>query len=148
MAASAPPVVSADGRTVTVRLRHGVRFSPPVDREVTSADVKYAFDRIFSANVAAPYASYFRALEGAPAKPTKGVQSRVGHHDARPVHGRLPAQARQRADVRRRARAAGHARRCPEEYAKPFDAKTPSTYNEHVVATGPYMVAQRRVRAG
>jgi len=28
----------------------------------------------------------------------------------------------------------------PEEYAKPFDAKSPSTYNEHVVATGPYMV--------
>jgi peptide/nickel transport system substrate-binding protein len=28
----------------------------------------------------------------------------------------------------------------PEEYAKEFDAKNPSTYNTHVVATGPYMV--------
>ena len=28
----------------------------------------------------------------------------------------------------------------PEEYAKKFDAKNPSTYNTHVVATGPYMV--------
>jgi peptide/nickel transport system substrate-binding protein len=28
----------------------------------------------------------------------------------------------------------------PEEYAKPFDAKNPSTYNTHVVASGPYMV--------
>ena len=28
----------------------------------------------------------------------------------------------------------------PEEYAKKYDAKTPSTYNTHVVATGPYMV--------
>ncbi len=29
----------------------------------------------------------------------------------------------------------------PEEYAKPFDAKNPSTYNKRVVASGPYMVA-------
>ena len=28
----------------------------------------------------------------------------------------------------------------PEEYAKKFDAKNPSTYNTHVVFTGPYMV--------
>jgi len=28
----------------------------------------------------------------------------------------------------------------PADYAKPFDAKNPSTYNTHVVSTGPYMV--------
>jgi peptide/nickel transport system substrate-binding protein len=28
----------------------------------------------------------------------------------------------------------------PEEYAKEFDAKNPSTYNTNVVATGPYMI--------
>ena len=28
----------------------------------------------------------------------------------------------------------------PEEYAKKFDAKNPSTYGNHVVSTGPYMV--------
>src|SRR6185503_4491995 len=28
----------------------------------------------------------------------------------------------------------------PKEYAQKFDAKNPSTYNTHVVATGPYMV--------
>jgi peptide/nickel transport system substrate-binding protein len=28
----------------------------------------------------------------------------------------------------------------PEEYAKKFDAKNPSTYGEHQVATGPYMI--------
>src|SRR3954464_9717287 len=32
------PEVSSDGRTVTVRLRSGVRFSPPVKREVVAAD--------------------------------------------------------------------------------------------------------------
>ena len=28
----------------------------------------------------------------------------------------------------------------PEEYAKKFDAKTPSTYDQYVAFTGPYMV--------
>ncbi len=28
----------------------------------------------------------------------------------------------------------------PEEYAKEFDAENPSTYGEHQVATGPYMI--------
>ena len=28
----------------------------------------------------------------------------------------------------------------PKEYAEKFDKKSPSTYNEHVVSTGPYMV--------
>src|SRR3954471_6348260 len=33
--ATAQPAVSADGRTVTLKLRSGVRFSPPVRRVVT-----------------------------------------------------------------------------------------------------------------
>src|SRR4029453_1375640 len=41
------PTVSNGGRTVTVHIRSGVRFSPPVNREVTSADVKYAIERGF-----------------------------------------------------------------------------------------------------
>ena len=37
--AAAMPNVSSDGRTVTVHIKKGVRFSPPVNRAVTSADV-------------------------------------------------------------------------------------------------------------
>src|SRR5258705_12723981 len=39
--AAEPPQVSPDGLTVTVHIRPGVRFSPPVNREVTARDVKY-----------------------------------------------------------------------------------------------------------
>ena len=47
-----------------------MRFSSPVDREVTSDDVKYAIERAFTANVAGPYVyTYFGSLVGAPAKP-------------------------------------------------------------------------------
>lgn len=138
MAASAPEV-SADGRTVTVRLRRGVRFSPPVDREVTSADVRYAFDRIFSANVGAPYASYFNALEGVPARPTKGVKavSGISTPDPHTIVFRLRPD---RTPAFIGALVLPVSAPVPEEYARQFDAQSPSTYTDHVVATGPYMV--------
>src|SRR5215207_9138783 len=47
LAASAPQV-SSDGKTLTVRIRRGVKFGPPVNREVTSRDVKYAIERGFN----------------------------------------------------------------------------------------------------
>ena len=44
--AASMPRVSADGRTYLIRLRHGVRFAPPVNREVTAGDVQYSFERL------------------------------------------------------------------------------------------------------
>ena len=49
--ASGPPEISSNRETVTVHIRSGVRFSPPVNREVTSADVAYAIDRGANPNV-------------------------------------------------------------------------------------------------
>jgi ABC-type transport system substrate-binding protein len=43
--AASMPEVSAHGLTVTVQPRSGVRFSPPVKREVTAGDVRYAITR-------------------------------------------------------------------------------------------------------
>src|SRR3954451_10243983 len=37
--AASYPTISNGGKTVTVKLRQGVKFSPPVNREATSADV-------------------------------------------------------------------------------------------------------------
>jgi peptide/nickel transport system substrate-binding protein len=139
--AASLPVVSDDGRVVTVRLRRGVRFSPPVGREVTSTDVKYAFERLFSANVAAPYGPYFSAIAGTPAAPVKGSRvpdvAGIETPDRSTVRFRLksrsgPSFAASLVLVATSA--------VPEEYAKPFDAASPSTYDDHVVATGPYMV--------
>jgi peptide/nickel transport system substrate-binding protein len=53
--ASGPAIVSPDGTTVTVHIRSGVHFSPPVNREVTSADVAYAIERGANPHVANPY---------------------------------------------------------------------------------------------
>src|SRR3954470_12959836 len=54
--AVAAPSVSADGKTVTVKLRSGVSFSPPVKREVVADDLKYAIERGFFKTVNNPYA--------------------------------------------------------------------------------------------
>ncbi len=138
--AAGEPEVSADSKTITVKLQPGIKFSPPVNREVTSADVKYAFERAFSANVPNGYAtSYFSAIEGAPKAPTTGIKpiSGIQTPDKSTIVFKLTLPT---------ARAVAAAlvmpitMPVPKEYAGKFDAKNPSTYNEHVVFTGPYQV--------
>lgn len=43
--ADGPPRIGRDGRRVTVCLKRGIRFGPPVNREVTADDVRYALER-------------------------------------------------------------------------------------------------------
>src|SRR3954447_3504894 len=61
--ASGPPEIAPDMRTITVHLRAGVRYAPPVNREVRAEDVEYAIERTFSRSVASGYSrAYFREL--------------------------------------------------------------------------------------
>jgi peptide/nickel transport system substrate-binding protein len=138
--AARAPQVSADGRTVTIALERGVRFSPPVNRAVTSHDVKYAIERGFFDTVANPYATtYFGDIEGAkadvkPGTTIRGIATPDAHtlvlHLRKPTAGLLAAGAlgmELTAPV-------------PEEYARRYDAHNPSDYGYHQVATGPYMI--------
>ena len=45
------PEISADNKTITVHIKKGIKYAPPVNREVKTADIKYAFERAFSKNV-------------------------------------------------------------------------------------------------
>src|SRR4051794_34964697 len=64
--AESDPQISPDGCQVTAKIRTGVKFSPPVNREVTSKDVKYAIERGFFSTVNNGYAgSYFGDVKGA-----------------------------------------------------------------------------------
>jgi peptide/nickel transport system substrate-binding protein len=136
--ATGPPEISADQKTVTVRLKPGIRFSPPVNREITSKDIKYGFERAFSAHVPSSYATvYFKDIEGAPTKPAgivdiPGIQTPDDHTIVFKLSKPSAALVSQ-------ALAMPISTPVPEEYAKRFDAKTPSTYDQHVVFTGPYM---------
>ena len=58
--------ISADGKTYTFHLREGVRFQPPVSREVTAADFKYSFERMMK-EPRAPATSFYMGVVGADA---------------------------------------------------------------------------------
>ncbi len=149
LATSVPTVanggISDGGRTVTVHIRQGVDFSPPVNREVTSADVAYAIERGANPSVANPYfATYFGSAAPAPlvgaqsptyaGGPIPGIQTpdrfTIVFHTLRPSGSflvqalTLPLSAP-----------------VPESFARPLDAHRPTSYGTtYLVATGPYMV--------
>src|SRR3954462_817430 len=63
--AASYPTLSDGGKTITVKLKKGIKFSPPVNREATSADVKYALERDFLPQVGNGYAnSYWADIKG------------------------------------------------------------------------------------
>ena len=132
--------ISDDKKSVTVTLKKGVKFAPPVNREIQAKDVKYGFERAFSKHVPNQYTTYFNFIEGAPAKPGEikdmsGIQ--IDPDD--PTRSRSSSPSR-------RARASPHPsswrtpRRCRRSSRQKFDKENPSTYNENVISSGPYMV--------
>ena len=134
------PKISKDGRTVTVKLRKGVMFSDPVDREVTSADVKYAIERAFTAAVSNGYVqTYFGDLIGAPKapgdyRPINGIQTPDKHTIVFKLNAGTGAALAG-------ALAMPISVPVPKEFARRYDREVPSTYGEqHAVYTGPYMV--------
>ena len=56
--------ISADGKVYTFKLRPGVKFAPPVDREVTAQDFKYSFERMMVEPLA-PATFFYTGVVGA-----------------------------------------------------------------------------------
>ncbi|MBB4661112.1 ABC transporter substrate-binding protein [Conexibacter arvalis] len=136
--AAAAPEVSDDGRTVTVRIRDGVRYSPPVNREVVARDVKYAIERGFSPAVGNGYAGlYYGAVIGAD-RATGGPIAGITAPDDRTLVFRL---RRPTGGLLAEALVLPLSAPVPAEYARRFDRVgegETSQYVNHQVATGPY----------
>ena len=62
--ATAIPKPTNGGKTWTFRLKTGIRFGPPVNREITSSDIKYALDRLADPKNGGQYAFYFNVIRG------------------------------------------------------------------------------------
>ena len=145
--AEGQPEISEDGQTITFTIREGVEFSPPVDREVTAADVEYAIERGLLPGVANGYipvyladvVGFADAQKEAEDNPTGGAPDIEGitATDDRTLEIELD---RPTAATAIQALSLPISAPVPEEYAKEFDAKNPSTYGQYVVFTGPYMV--------
>jgi peptide/nickel transport system substrate-binding protein len=153
--AAEAPTVSGDGKTVTYTLRDDVMYSPaPPDgdqswkpRAATAADVKYAIERSLLPGVPNGFIqTYLAGVDGideavkqAQDDPTGGVpdisgitapddttlEIKLTNTTSLGVIGALtlPVSAP-----------------VPAEYAEQYDAENPSTYGEHQLSTGPYMV--------
>ena len=142
--AEGTPEISDDSRRVTITIRSGVHFSPPVNREVTSRDVAYAIARGFLPGVDSPSAKlYFADVEGvaevAAGRRTLPSGLRTPDDNTLEIHlsaptGRLVAQAL----------TLPLAAPVPAEYARRFDRLPRSTYGRHQVFTGPYRIAADR----
>jgi peptide/nickel transport system substrate-binding protein len=136
--AAAPPKISADGKTITVRIKRGIRFGPPVNREVTSADVKYAIERSFSVSVTNGYvALYFSDIVGYPAKPPKTPKPVSGIRT--PDKYTIVFKLKRPGTTLASALVMTNTAPIPKDYAAKHDSKTSSDYGFWQAATGPYM---------
>jgi peptide/nickel transport system substrate-binding protein len=139
LVASGPPTISADGKTVTVHIKPNFKFSAPVNRPITSADVAYAFQRDFNPNVQNGYASgYFPIVGAAKAagKPIPGIstpnKTTIIFHLTK-AFGATMAEA---------LTLPGTAP-VPESYAAPMDKSSPSKYDSDPTKqafSGPYII--------
>jgi peptide/nickel transport system substrate-binding protein len=128
---------SADGLTWTFHLKSGVMFGPPLDRDVTSADIAYAFQRINTKSLIAQYGNYYAGvIEGltgdakSPSTPISGIStpddSTIVFTLTKPTGDLLyrlamPATAP-----------------IPEEVGKCFTKA--GDYGRYVISSGPYMI--------
>ena len=136
------PRSPSDNKTITVHIKPGVKYAPPVNRAVKTAGHQVRLRA--------------RVLQGGPQRLRRHLlqldrrharegqhrrhQADLGHRDARRPHDRVQAEGRRGAAGLAGARACRSRCRCPRSTRRSSTRRTPSTYDQHVAFTGPYMV--------
>jgi peptide/nickel transport system substrate-binding protein len=144
--ADGPPQISDDFKTITFKIKKGIKFSPPVNRDITASDFKYAIERGMLSGVATGYhEAYLGSISGYKQAQAAATQNET----TAPNLSGITTPDDQTLVVKLDQPAAAQVVQAlslpigapvPEEYAKKFDAESPSTYAEHIVGTGPYMI--------
>jgi len=132
--ASGPPQRSADQRTYTFRLRAGVRYAPPVNREVTAQDFITAIQRFYDKKSPSPGQQYADLIAGATAFGARKASriSGLAAPDARTLQITLAQPAGDFLSILALSLFAP----VPEEYAAGYTVG--DNYSGHVVGSGPY----------
>jgi peptide/nickel transport system substrate-binding protein len=127
--------LSADRRTYTFTLRLGVRYAPPVSREVTARDFITAIQRFYADKESPPYWQQYADLIAGAAAFGAGKASRISGLTA-PDAGTLTITLDQPAgDFLSILTLPGFAP-VPGEYAANYQVG--ANYSGHVVGSGPY----------
>ena len=135
--ATSTGTIGNGGRTYTFRLKDGIRFGPPLNREITSKDVAFAFERIATKSVGAQYGFYYDVIKGmsayaqGEAKTISGIKT----PNPRTVVFDLTAPT---GDFRYRL-AMPAAGPMPREVAGCFTKA--GAYGRYLISSGPYMLA-------
>jgi peptide/nickel transport system substrate-binding protein len=132
--ASGPPQLSPDQRTYTFTLRPGVRYAPPVNREVTAADFITAIERLYDKKSPSGGQFYANLIAGA-SRFGAGKASRISGlaaPDARTLTITLDQPAGDFLSILTLPFFAP----VPGEYAAHYQVG--ANYDGHVVGSGPY----------
>jgi peptide/nickel transport system substrate-binding protein len=132
--ASGPPQRSADQRTWTFRLRAGVRYAPPVNREVTAQDFITAIQRLYDKQTPSFGQQYADLIAGA-RRFGAGKASRISGLSAPDAHT-LTITLDQPAGDLLSILALPLFAPVPGEYAAGYGVG--ANYDGHVVGSGPY----------
>jgi len=134
--ATSVPKPTDGGKTYTFHLKSGIKFAPPVNRVVTSKDVKYALQRLANPKNGGQYAFYYADIvgwaNGAKGKNISGITT----PNASTIVIKL---SKPRGDFLF-AMAMPATAPIPQEIGKCFEGKA-GAYGRNVVSTGPYMIA-------
>jgi peptide/nickel transport system substrate-binding protein len=136
------PQLSNGGKTLTIKIKQGIKYSAPLQtRTVKAADIKYSMERCFAASVANGYAlAYYTEIVGTPSAPTSNVPDISGIQA--PDASTLVLQLKKPVGILANANALGLpcTGAVPKDYASKYDKGSQSTYGQHQVFTGPYMI--------
>jgi peptide/nickel transport system substrate-binding protein len=134
--ASGPPQISDDRRTYTFTLRPGVRYAPPVDREVTAQDFITAIQRLHDKTTFSDGGKYADLIAGASAFGAGKASSISGlaAPDPRTLKITLAQPAEDFLSILTQSFFAP----VPGEFAANYTVG--ANYDGHVVGSGPYTV--------
>jgi peptide/nickel transport system substrate-binding protein len=127
--------VSDGGKTYTFTLKDGIKFGPPVSREITSKDIEYAFRRIATDSLVAQYAAYYAGtIDGFEVGSMPDHISGIETPDDKTIVFHLTKETPD--FVYRLAMPATGP--IPEEVAKCFTK--PGEYGRYLISSGPYEI--------
>jgi peptide/nickel transport system substrate-binding protein len=130
------PSPTNGGRTYTFRLKRGIRFAPPVNREIVSKDIRYALERLARPRNNAQYPYYYRVIRGFDAYRGGETRSISGIKTPSPKTIRFEL-TRPAADFPHRLTLPAAAP-IPQEVGRCFEGK-PDQYGLDLISSGPYM---------
>jgi peptide/nickel transport system substrate-binding protein len=136
------PVITNGGKTLTIHIRPNIHYSPPLqNKTVTSADFKYSLERCFLSSVGNGYAeAYYSKIVGAPTTPTSTLVNMAGLQTPNPTTLVIKTSVPVGVLTDANALVLPCTVPVPGYYAAKYDKGATSTYGEHQVFTGPYMI--------